>query len=164
MWEKLKGGMGVLLGLGVMVALVFVGALLIEGGARLSVVVYPWLSRAAGIAFTVALFVLFPMSFIRPARSFSSAGLMISSYVIGLALWVWALILTYVLWGLWAVVIGLFFMGVGIVPIAMLATLFKGMWPQLGQLVLGLVLVFGIRAYSLYVAQKAERDVVYAES
>lgn len=89
---------------------------------------------------------------------------MISSYVIGLALWVWALILTYVLWGLWAVVIGLFFMGVGIVPIAMLATLFKGMWPQLGQLVLGLVLVFGIRAYSLYVAQKAERDVVYAES
>src|SRR5690606_14421384 len=118
MWEKLKGGMGVLLGLGVMVALVFVGALLIEGGARLSVVVYPWLSRAAGIAFTVALFVLFPMSFIRPARSFSSAGLMISSYVIGLALWVWALILTYVLWGLWAVVIGLFFMGVGIVPIA----------------------------------------------
>jgi hypothetical protein len=54
-------------------------------------------------------------------------------------------------------VIGLFMMGVGIVPIAMSATLFKGMWNILGQLVILTVLTFGTRAYALWIG-----DCTYA--
>lgn len=164
MWDKLKGGMSLLLGLGIMIGLLFLVVLFIEGGARLGVIVYPWLATAAGLALAIALFVLLPLSLLRSTRDFSAAGLLIASYVIGLALWVWALIVTYGIWGFWAVLIGLFIMGVGILPVAMLATLFNGMWPQLGELVLATVLVFGIRAYSFYVTHKAERDELYADN
>ena len=83
---------------------------------------------------------------------------MIGSYVLGLSLWVWSLLLTYSIWGGVAVFIGLFLFGVGIVPVAMLATLFHGMWSDLGQLVLGLVLVFGSRILAIWLGNKVERD------
>jgi len=78
--------------------------------------------------------------------------------VFGLFLWVLGLIPTYHLWGGLAVFLGLFLFGVGVVPVAMLATLFKGMWLQFGELVFLTALVFGVRAYSMYVAQKADRE------
>jgi hypothetical protein len=60
------------------------------------------------------------------------------------------------------VFLGLFLLGVGVVPIAKHATLFKGMWLQLGELVLLTVLTFGLRAYSIYLDQKTDREA-YAE-
>ena len=81
---------------------------------------------------------------------------MIASLVFGFTLWVWGLLFTYHLWGAIAVFIGLFLMGVGVVPIAMLATLFKGMWSTLGELVLLTVLTFGTRFAGAWTAAKAE--------
>src|SRR5438046_9731864 len=58
--------------------------------------------------------------------------MMIVSYVFGATLWVWSLLLTYTLWGGFWLFIGLFMAGVGVVPLAMIATFFKGMWAELG--------------------------------
>ena len=158
MWEKIKGAGYVVLGLGVIVLLALLAGLFIHGGAWLGAKIYPWLVSISSIALVITVLVLLPLSFIPRARSFSSISLLVASYVFGFSLWVWGLLLTYHLWGASAVFFGLIFMGVGVVPIAMLATLFKGMWPQLGELIFLTALVFGIRAYSFYVAQKADRE------
>jgi hypothetical protein len=36
-------------------------------------------------------------------------------------------LLTLQIWGIWAVIIGLLIIGIGVIPIAMIATLFHGM-------------------------------------
>jgi hypothetical protein len=158
MWKKIKGAGVVVLGLGFFVLITLLIGLFIHGGAWLGAKVYPWLVSISSFTLGITVFVLLPLSFIQRTRGFSSVSLLVASFVFGVSLWVWGLLLTYHLWGAWAVFLGLFMFGVGVVPIAMLATLFKGMWPQLGELVFLTVLVFGVRAYSLYVAQKADRE------
>ena len=65
------------------------------------------------------------------------------------------LLLTLDLWGGCAAVIGLFLLGIGVVPIAMLATLFNGMWIELGLLVLAVVLTFGLRILGAFLQDTA---------
>jgi hypothetical protein len=162
MWEKIKGAGAVVLGWGFILLIVFLISLLIglfvHGGAWLGAKVYPWLESISSITFVVTLLILLPLSFIQRTRGFASISLLVASFVFGLFLWVLGLILTYHLWGGLAVFLGLFLFGVGVVPVAMLATLFKGMWLQFGELVFLTALVFGVRAYSMYVAQKADRE------
>jgi len=158
MWEKIKGAGAVVLVLGIFILLALLIGLFIHGSAWLGAKVYPWLVSISSITLAVTVLILFPISFIRRTRGIASVSLLIASFVFGLSLWVWGLLLTYHLWGAWAVFLGLFLFGIGVVPIAMLATLFKGMWPQLGELVFLTVLVYGVRAYSIHVAQKADRE------
>lgn len=177
MWEKIKlvgggligavgGGLigagGVVIGIGIFVAILLLIGLLVEGGAWLSAKAYPWLQTISAITLIVLVVVLLPLSFFSRTRSFSGSGILISSYVFGLTLWVWGFLLTYVLWGGFAVILGLFLFGVGVVPIAMLATLFKGMWPTLGELVFLTVLVFGLRFTAFWLLAKATRGQMEA--
>ena len=55
-----------------------------------------------------------------------------------------------------AVFVGLFLAGVGVVPVAMLAALFEGSWDLFWDLVVGLVLTFGSRAYGTYLLNKSD--------
>ena len=158
MWEKIKGAGVVALGLGFIVLIALLIGLFIHGGAWLGAKVYPWLMFISTITLVVTVLVLLPLSFIQRTRGFASVSLLVASYIFGLSLWVWGLLLTYHLWGAGAVFLGLFLFGVGVVPFAMLATLFNGMWSQLGELVFLTVLVFGVRAYSIYVAQKVDSE------
>ena len=82
----------------------------------------------------------------------------IASYVFGATLWVRSLLVTYTLWGGIGLAIGLFMAGVGVVPLALLATLFNGLWSTLGELVLGLILTIGVRVWGLRLLEKAARQ------
>ena len=156
MLEKLKNvGWGVA-GLAFFVAIALLVALFIHGGAWLGERIYPWLVGISSIALTVLIFVLLPLSFFRTTRAFAGNWMIIASWVFGVTLWVWGLILTYHLWGALAVYIGLFLFGVGIVPMAMLATMFKGMWSTFGELVFLIILTFGSRLAGGFVLTKAE--------
>ena len=81
---------------------------------------------------------------------------MIASYVFGATLWMEGLLLTLAIWGVGAVVIGLFMAGVGVVPIAMLATLLKGMWAPLIELVVLTVMTFASRIGAVSLAGSLE--------
>jgi len=59
-----------------------------------------------------------PFGLFKKAKAISAFGLFVSSYVYGLTLWFWALLITYLIWGTTAVFIGLFIVGVGVVLIA----------------------------------------------
>ena len=137
--------------------------LLFKGGIWLSAMLYPWLVGIFGITLSITVFVLLPNAVFTSTPRFAGYGMVLASYIFGVTLWVWSLLLTYVLWGGIALFIGLFLVGVGVVPIAMLATLFKGMWSTLGQLVLVTVMTFGTRIWGLYLLEKAERNTASAD-
>jgi uncharacterized protein YacL len=85
------------------------------------------------------------------------AGIYITSYVYGLTVWIWSLLLTYTLWGAFGVVVGILMGVVGIVPLSVVACLFKGLFSIAFQVVLLAAFVFGVRAFALFLFSSAER-------
>jgi hypothetical protein len=79
---------------------------------------------------------------IRPSRRVCGYALYLSSFAIGLDVWFWSLTVVLHLWGIVWVVIGLVLAGVGVVPMAIIATLLHGEWLILGYLVINLIIVF----------------------
>src|SRR5882724_1197892 len=145
------------MGFGILVGLIVITVLLLQGGIWLSAKLYPWLVALNGLTLAVLVLVLLPNAVFSSVPKFAGGGMFIASYIFGATLWVWSLLLTYTLWGGVGLAIGLFMAGVGVVPLAMLATLFSGLWPILGQLVLGLILTVGGRLWGLRLLEKASR-------
>lgn len=140
----------------IFIAIISIPVLFILGSVWLSTKVIPWLNLASEITFFVILILLLPLSIFPKTRSFAGSGMIFLSFIFGLNLWFLGLLLTYALWGAIAVIIGLFIIGIGVVPIAMLATLFNGMWKELGILFLLTFLTFGVRFLGFYLIEKAE--------
>ena len=70
-----------------------------------------------------------------------------------------AFLYTLSIWGFVALFIGLFLLGVGVVPVAMLATLLNGMWMPLISLLLLTIMTIASRAGALSLAMSLERSV-----
>lgn len=156
MKEKLKDfGWGIL-GIVFILGIMLLTLLFLNGGLWLSATLYPWLILISLITFAISLLILLPLGIFKKTRIISGTGLLIASYIFGATLWVWSFLLAYVLWGFLGLLIGLFFGGVGVVPIAMLATLFSGEWSMFGELIVLLIVTFGTRLLAMYIAAKAE--------
>lgn len=156
--ERLKSFGAVLLGVILFVAIFAVVGAVIFGVGWLSSKVLPVLNVVSFFLVPLALFIFVPLGFVRATRTFAGNSLYVSSYVFGLTLWMTALVTTLQLWGLVAAVIGLCFAGVGVVPVAFLATLFKGEWLALGGLFFLTALTFGSRALGLQRLVKAHEE------
>ena len=128
----------------------------VKGGVWLGEIVLPWLSIIMWLVFILNIIIFLPLGIFKKTRSVSAFGFVISSYVYGLTLWFWALLLTYLIWGTRAVFIGLFIAGIGVVPIAILATALNDEWAITGQIILLLVLTFGSRMLGFYFAERVD--------
>ena len=137
------GGLVIVGGVFLAVA-VLVGAF-IYGAEWVSTTLLPWFLRLSIVTLCVVVLVLLPLAIPRATRGFSSVALFVASYVFGTTLWMMGLIVTLAIWGFFAAFLGLFILGVGVVPIAMLATLFNGIWDWLIGLVVLTLLTFGSR-------------------
>lgn len=144
------------LGLVVLIAVIAIPVVFIFGAAWVGVRVLPWLMWLCfwGVGFNIL--ILLPLALIPPTRGWAGLGFYLSSYAFGLTGWFMGLLLTWSLWGLVAVILGLVIMGVGVVPIAIVATLFNGMWLELGVLVLAVVLAYGLRLLGLWLIESYE--------
>ncbi len=131
--------------------------LLVQGGAWLADKVYPILIVLFLIALIVTVFILLPLAIFRKTRGFAGVGIYVASYVYGLTVWVWSLLLTYTLWGGFGVVIGILMGGVGIIPLSVVACLFKGMFSIALQVALVAAFAFGVRMFGLFLVASAER-------
>ncbi|MHB8303944.1 MAG: hypothetical protein ACYDC6_14105 [Acidobacteriaceae bacterium] len=149
--NKLKDAGWVVLGMVVLLAIVAVAGVFLGAAEALSEYVLPWCIRVAFWGLLALIVVLLPASLVRRWRSFTSPAMLVLSYLFGATVWMDGLVLTMTIWGGWAVVIGLFIMGIGIVPIAMLATLFHGMWFRFTELVFLLALTFGSRFLAIWI-------------
>jgi hypothetical protein len=155
--KEMLAGLGGLLIMGALLLVgITIGAVFIFGAAWASTKLLPWFSILTWIVFGLVVFIILPLAIPRATRGFSSVALFIASYVFGATLWMEGLLLTLFIWGLRAVFIGLFLAGVGVVPIAMLATLIKGMWGPLIELVLLTIMTFGSRVGAMSLAESLE--------
>ncbi len=137
-------------------ALACVGYLLIFGAAWASSKLLPLFHVFTAFALVLILFIVLPLAIPRRTRATASVALFLASYVFGATLWMEGLLFTLLTWGPFAVFLGLFMFGVGVVPIAMLATLLKGMWHPLIDLVLLTTMTFGSRIIALRTAASLE--------
>jgi hypothetical protein len=71
----------------------------------------------------------------------------------------WSFLLTYMLWGWAGLLLGLMLGGIGVVPLAMLATVYKAEWSIFGQLLALVMLAAALQPWGVYLISKAERNV-----
>lgn len=158
---NVKETFGAIGGFALMLAIAAVGIAIatafILGGVWVSKHLLPWLTVISLVVLSIVIFVLLPLAIPRATRGFSSISILIASYVFGATLWMYGLLLTYFTWGIVAVIIGLVFFGVGVVPIALLATLLKGMWGPFFTLVLLAIATYGCRAGAMSLAESADK-------
>lgn len=162
--ETLKGIGGCLLYIVILGAGLALIALFFLGAEWCSVHLLPWFMLGCEIATAILFLILLPLSLIRKARGFTSVTIMLLSFVFGMTVWMEGLLITLSTWGVVPVIIGLCFMGIGVVPIGMLAALLHGMWMPLLDLVILTALTFGCRFLSYWIAEKYERPQQQIES
>ncbi|MEJ1973025.1 MAG: hypothetical protein WDM96_11370 [Lacunisphaera sp.] len=96
----------------------------------------------AAIAFAILVFILLPLAAFKKTRGVSALDIHMLLCIWSIALGVELPHYLYVV-GRFGLFLGLMLGGIGVVPLAMLATLFKGMWAILGQLALIALITFG---------------------
>jgi len=148
------------LGIAMFVTMLLLPALFLVGALWVGEKILPWLGLLSMLALTICIFILLPLSMFKATRAAAGSLFLWMSLIFGLTGWFLGLLLTYSIWGILAVVIGLFMLGIGVVPIAMLATLLNGMWPELGLLVLAVILTFGCRIFSAFLIESHERTAM----
>ena len=156
MGDKLKSAAGIAFGLAVFLAALSIPFIFIKGAMWASENVLPPLINVGWLAVALVLFVLLPLSIFKRLRPYTGGAILISSYLFGLICWLMGFVVTYMLWGLWAIVLGLLFLGGGVVPIAMLASLFNGEWSAITVLFSLVVITFGARLLGAYIAVSTE--------
>ncbi|MFZ5876610.1 MAG: hypothetical protein ACOYXU_09390 [Nitrospirota bacterium] len=155
MLEKAKELGRVLFGTAILIALLALPVVFIKGSLWAAEHLLPPLIRIGAIALVLNILVLLPLSLFKSLRGFTGTTIYLSSFVFGLVTWLLGFVLTYVVWGLWAVIVGILLLGGGVVPIALLATLFDGSWEPFFGLLIFVVVTFGARGIGLFIAQSA---------
>ena len=154
-WDKrLKDWGWSLVGFLFFTAIILIAIFFIHGGVWLADKVLPWLAPFSLLVLILSILVLLPLGLFRNTRVFAGNGLYLVSFIFGITVWLYGLLLTYVLWGPFGVIVGLGILGVGVVPIAMVLTLINGMWPTIVELVVLVALTFGSRVLGLYWVNK----------
>lgn len=154
MGEKLKKLNTAALGIAFFLAILSIPAFFILGSAWAAEHVLQPLIIVGWVLLVLDLLVLLPLSIFRGIRGFTGSAIFISSFVFGLVTWLLGFILTYTLWGSWAVVAGILFFGGAVVPFALLATMFKGMWGAFFTVIILIVVTFGSRITGMYITEK----------
>lgn len=104
----------------------------------------------------ISIVILLPLSIFKRLRGFTGGGIFFSSFLFGLVAWLLGFILTYSIWGAWAAVIGILFLGGGVVPIALLATAINGYWDPFFMLLAVTILTFAARIIGMLIAESGE--------
>jgi hypothetical protein len=118
--------------------------------AHLASRLYPWLVWAEYTAAGICICFFLPLAIFRGTRPTAAVGFIFSSYVFGVVLWIWSALLSYAFWGILGLIIGILIVGLGVVPIAILAAIINGAWSAVAQLVLLFLLCAGTRLFGAY--------------
>jgi hypothetical protein len=144
------------LGAAFFVALFAVPFLFIKGAVWASEHLLEPLITIAWWVLGVTVVVGLPLAIFKRMRAFVAVAILYSSFVYGLLAWLTGFVITYTYWGVFGVVLGLFFAGVGVVPFGLLASAFHG-WNGFVPLLVLVVLTFGTRIGAFALATSADK-------
>ena len=157
--SAIKTAGSVLLGLAAFVGLLFLIAVLINGTAFIADKLLPHLMTASDVALILCIIILLPLSMFRVTRVVALWGFFTASYIFGIGVWMYGFLVTYQLWGGTGIFIGLFLGLVGVVPLGIIAATLHGIWYYVGELIFGLALTYGARAFALFLAKTLARII-----
>ncbi len=153
-----------ILGFSVIILIMLVGLIVIIGLAKISEKVMPYLMAISVWCLVIFVLLILPLSLIKPLRSILSIISYIFSFVFGIFTWSLALISLWFYWGFLSIFLILFLHA--FVPAAMIVLLFKGQFSVILTLLIGLILTYGMRFYSLWLGslqfknQESKTDII----
>ncbi len=154
--ERLRSYTQVVFGLVVFVGFLALPFIFIMGAAWASANLLQPLIIIGWLLFALTAVLFLPLSVFKRLRNFTGGAIYLSSYIYGLVTWLIVFNLCYAIWGEWAVVIGILFLGGGVVPIALLATAIKGLWEPFTILIVLSILTFGTRIGGHIIGESGE--------
>ena len=147
-WENAFSGIAFIVMLVIGIGIVIFGLKHIEAISEIA-------NRVATYAFDLAVLAAL-IALIPAARKLCGNLIVILSFPIGIAVWFAGVEAVYYFWGIVALIIGLLFMGIGPVPMGIVALLFhhprEALW-----LVINLILVFVVRVVGYAYINSAEK-------
>ncbi len=105
----------------------------------------------------ICLLILTPLAFFRGTRIAALYGFFAASYIFGATTWMVAFLTALFYWGAVGVIVGLFLAGIGVAPVAILASIVNSDWTGAGLLALGCALTLGCRMLAFWVANMQDR-------
>lgn len=159
MIDKIKSFGSFLVGMFIMVGFPILIVLLFVKGISMADKIIPFLMIATSFLSFILFVFLIPLSFFKKTRRTSSTIIFFASYIFGVTLWFYSAVVALSLWGWIALIIGLFIAGIGVFPIAFLASLFNGEWLLFVSVIYLALLTFGSRFYGIWMLEKTEKEV-----
>lgn len=156
--SRLKKAGTFALGLAIMAGVFLLIAVFLRGIVWASEKALPWLIDAGRIAFDICVLGLLPLCIFRRTRPWAGLGFYIASFVFGTVLLAFSCLVAVQIWGYGGLIFGLLLAGVGVVPVAFLASLFHAAWGLLLDLTIGTVLTFGTRALGIYLSTRGPAE------
>lgn len=156
MLEKLKEIGYLVTGIVLLAAVISLPVVFIMGSLWASENILPPLVSVGWVVLGMNLVIFLPLSLFKRLRAFSGGAMYLSSLVFGLIAWLFGFILTYSIWGLGAVILGMIFLGGGVVPIAMLATAINGYWEPFFIVFVVAVLAISTRMFGMHMMEISE--------
>ncbi len=117
---------------------------------------YNFLEPVGGYVMLLVVFIFGPLTIWRRTRQVGALLLFASSYVIGATLWFLSTALTLSLWGWVALIIGLLFMGVGVLPMAIVACFLNDLGSIGWNLIIMAIIVYAARWRGISVSNEGD--------
>jgi len=164
MQETIKNSFYGILAIGFFVLTIIGFILLIVGGAKLFEVLYPFLEWISSFTWGVV-WLLLLFSIVPRFRNFTGTGIMIGTYIGGAIFWLLCFYITYSLWGVFGIFVGVLFMGIGVFFTAVLALLFSGQFGAGFYFIFILVQIYLFRLLGAWITTRYKsKKPIYLEN
>ena len=90
-----------------------------------AITIYTFLLPFSWLAFAIAVVILLPLAIWRKTRPTAGAGLLVVSYVFGATTWFLGAAVTFGSFGWFGLILGLFILGLGVVPLGIIGAFFS---------------------------------------
>jgi len=156
--EGIKSMGAFILWIAVVIGFIFLAVILLKGGVSLADKIFPYLVKISNWVTLFLIFILIPMAYFKKTKMYAGIGLYSASYFFGFSMWIYSALVAYIFWGLFALIVGLFLAGIGVLPIAILASIFNGQWAIFLNLIYLMALTYGARIIGMKIMKKAEDE------
>jgi hypothetical protein len=117
-----------------------------------------FINIAAIVAFLVATTAALVGLCLRRSRQNCSSILFLCALVWGLQLWIYCVATLWLYWGWGPVIFGLLFLGIGVLPVAVVKLLFSAHWLELTQILVQLAAIWGTRLLGAWFSHEKKRE------
>ena len=159
MVEKLKGLGWWVVGFSFLVLTFLVVAFFLDGISWLMENYYDLIGIINGWVFGLII-VLIVLSIFPKIRTYTGSGITLATLIWGAIFWLFSLFITYQLWGLLGVIIGIMFFGLGVFATAFLALIFDGQTSVAFFMLLNLIIIYGIRMLGVWIISKQKLETI----